>query len=98
MTPERWQKVKQIFQAAIEREPAQRSAYLSAVCAGEDSLRQEVESLIAAHEKTGKFIDSPAYEAAAEVLVDEEAELKPGRTMASYEIISFISRGGMGEV
>src|SRR4029077_5676812 len=61
-------------------------------------LRKEVESLVAAHEKDGSFIDAPAYEAAARIIVDEKSELKPGQTVGSYEIVSFISRGGMGEV
>ena len=53
--------------------------------------------MIAAHEQTGKFIDAPAYEAAAELLVEEKAELKPGQRVSSYEIDSLINRGGMGE-
>jgi len=98
MTPERWQRVKEIFQAALERAPGERSAFLAEACRGDESLRKEAESLIASHEKTGTFIDAPAYEAAAELIMDEKAELKPGQTIGSYEIISFISRGGMGEV
>ena len=98
MTPERWQRAKEIFHAALERAPGDRSAYLARVCDGDESLRREVESLIAAHEQTGKFIDSPAYEAAVGLLIEEKAELKPGQRVASYEIASFISRGGMGEV
>jgi len=97
MTPERWQKVKEIFQAALDRAPEERSAFLSSACGGDEVLRREVESLIASHEKDGSFIDSPAYEAAADVLSGDQ-ELKAGQTIASYEIISFISRGGMGEV
>jgi serine/threonine protein kinase len=98
MTPERWQKVKEIFQATLDRAPEDRSAFLASACGGDESLRKEVESLLAAHEKDGSFIDSPAYQAAAELLVDEKAELKPGQVVGSYEIVSFISRGGMGEV
>ena len=98
MTPERWQKVKGIFQAALERAPGERSAFLLEACGADESLRKEVESLLASHEKDGSFIDSPAYEAAAELIVNEKAELKPGQVIGSYEIISFISRGGMGEV
>src|SRR5207244_1723282 len=90
--------VKEIFQAALEREPGERAAFLSQACGGEESLRREVESLLASHEKDGSFIDSPAYEAAAESIADEKAELKPGQVFGSYEIVSFISRGGMGEV
>ena len=98
MTPERWQKVKQIFQAALDRAPGERSAFLSEACGADESLRKEVESLITSHEKDGSFIDSPAYAAAADLIVDEKAELKAGQTLGSYEILSFISRGGMGEV
>ena len=98
MTPERWQRVKEIFQAALERAPGERSAFVTRACGGDESLRREVESLISSHEKDGSFIDSPAYQVAAELLADEHAELKPGQTIGSYEIVSFISRGGMGEV
>src|SRR6266536_2214004 len=98
MTRERWQKVKEIFQSVLERAPSERSAFLGAACGRDEALRREVESLLAAHEKDGSFIDSPAYEVAAELIVDEKAELKAGQTLGSYEILSFISRGGMGEV
>ena len=98
MTPERWQQIKEIFNSAIQYEPSRRSAFLANACGGDESLRQEVESLIASHAKEGSFIDSPAYEAAAEQIVNEKAELKPGQVIGSYEIIAFISRGGMGEV
>ncbi len=56
MTPERWQQVKEVLAAALEREPVKRAAYLDQVCA-EPSLRREVESLIAAHEQgDGSFM------------------------------------------
>ena len=98
MTPERWQEVKEIFQAVLDQAPEKRSAFLANACGGDEPLRKEVESLLASHEKDGSFINFPAYEAAAELIVDEKAELKPGQVVGSYEIVSFISRGGMGEV
>ncbi|HUE83409.1 MAG TPA: protein kinase [Pyrinomonadaceae bacterium] len=98
MTPERWQRVKEIFNSALQHEPLQRSVFLSDACGTDESLRREVETLIATHEKDGSFIDSPAYQVAAELLKDQELELKPGEVIASYEIVSYISRGGMGEV
>jgi Tol biopolymer transport system component len=98
MTPERWQQVKEIFSSAIQYEPVERSAFIAKACGVDAALRKEVESLVAAHEKDGSFIDAPAYQAAAGLIVDEKSELKPGQTLGSYEIISFISRGGMGEV
>ena len=98
MTPERWQQVKQIFTSALQHAPGERPAFLANACRGDEALRKEVESLIASHEKDGSFIDSPAYEAAAELLVAENAELKAGQTIGHYEILSTLGKGGMGEV
>ena len=98
MTPERWQQVKEIFNSAIKYLPEQRAVFLSQACSGDDELRSEVESLITSHEKEGSFIDQPAYYAAAQLLANEKTELPAGYSMGDYEILSFISRGGMGEV
>jgi serine/threonine protein kinase len=98
MSPERWQQVKEIFNSAITYRPEERSLFISRACSGDKELRSEVESLIASHEQSGDFIDQPAFEAAASLLVNEKAELNPGQTVGSYEVISFLSRGGMGEV
>ncbi|HEU4434668.1 MAG TPA: protein kinase, partial [Pyrinomonadaceae bacterium] len=98
MTPERWQQVKEIFDSAIKYLPEHREGFLSEACGNDTDLRSEVESLITSHEKEGSFIDEPAYYAAAELLANEKAELPSGDSIGNYEIISFISRGGMGEV
>jgi serine/threonine protein kinase/Tol biopolymer transport system component len=98
MTPERWQQVKEIFNSAITYRPEERGLFISQACSGDDELRSEVESLIASHEESGSFIDKPAFEAAASLLAGEKGELRPGQAIGSYQVISFISRGGMGEV
>src|SRR5262245_49921332 len=98
MTPARWQKVKEIFQAALDLAPAERSAFVSKACSDDEAVRNEVESLISSNDRTGKFIDAPAYEDAAQLFAVDRTELKPGQMIESYEIVSFISRGGMGEV
>ena len=82
MTPERWQKVKEIFNAAMQRAPEERSAFLSTACGSDESLRNEVESLLASHEKDGSFIDSPTYQAAAEMLASD-LELKAGQMIGA---------------
>jgi eukaryotic-like serine/threonine-protein kinase len=97
MTPERWQKVKEIFQAALDRAPGEWSAFLASACGGDVCLRQEVESLLASHEKDGSFIDSPAYEAAAGLFPNDQG-LGAGQTLGHYEILSTLGHGGMGEV
>ena len=99
MTPERWRQIKEVFNSALKYEPAERSLFLSRACYNDTALQKEVESLLSAHERDGSFIDSPAYKRAAEWMLDEPpAELKPGEVLGSYEITSFIGRGGMGDV
>jgi eukaryotic-like serine/threonine-protein kinase len=48
MTDDRWQRVKALFQAAVEKSPAERAAFLAAEVGDDDQLRGEVESLLAA--------------------------------------------------
>ena len=98
MTPERWQQVKEIFDSAIKYLPEHRAQFLSQACRGDEDLRSEVESLITSHEKEGSFIDEPAYYAAADLLANPKSELPTGDSIGNYQALSFISRGGMGEV
>jgi predicted Ser/Thr protein kinase len=98
MTPERWQQVKEIFHSALQHEPDKRSVFLSNACGGDESLRQEVEWLITSYEKDGSFIDSPAFEYAADLLSDTQSTMASGQTLGSYRILSTLGRGGMGEV
>lgn len=96
MTPKRWQQIKAVFNSALEYGPAQRSSFLSEACDQDAALREEVESLLAAHEKDGSFIDAPACNMATDL--EESVALEPGHIAGSYEVDSFIGRGGMGEV
>jgi serine/threonine protein kinase/Tol biopolymer transport system component len=99
MATDRWQQIKEIFHSALERKPAERSAYLDRTCAGDEAIRSEVESLIAAHEKEGSFIDSPAYEVAAAWLAgDDEPDSLVGQQINHYHVLSELGAGGMGEV
>src|SRR5213594_4657863 len=98
MTPERWQQLKQIFQSALERNPAERSAFLSQACADDPALRSQVESLIASHDQAGDSIEAIAAEAATEMLDDDQAVSIVGKQISHYQVGSRIGRGGMGEV
>ena len=73
MTPEQWQQLKQIFQSALERNPAERSAFLNQACADDPALRSQVESLIASHDQAGDSIEAMAAKAATEMLADDQA-------------------------
>ena len=98
MQPERWQQIKQLFHAALEHEPSGRAVFLDQVCSGNVELRSEVESLIESYEKSGEFIDAPAYQLAAKSLIEPESIMRVGQSIGSYRILSILGSGGMGEV
>jgi hypothetical protein len=79
MSPERWQQVNKLFHSALEREPAQRAAFLDRACDGDRELRKEVESLIGSHEDPDSFIDVPAFEAAAQSIAEDVPRLTAGQ-------------------
>jgi eukaryotic-like serine/threonine-protein kinase len=92
MTPERWQEVKGVLAAALEKAPQERSAYLKQTC-GDPELCREVEALISVYEHgDSSFLGGFAFAAAG-----NEA-LKSGDRLGPYEILGRIGAGGMGEV
>src|SRR3954471_4460494 len=98
MKPERWQQVNDLFQSTIERAPDERAAFLVDACRGDEALCREVESLIASHEQAIHFIETPAFEAAPELLTSDRPGRLIGESIAHYWIESLIGVGGMGEV
>jgi serine/threonine protein kinase len=98
MQTDRWKQISKVFQAALERDPGQRSAFLAEACAGDESLRGEVESLISSHEQASNFIESPVYEVAAPLFADQRVKLPVGESIGPYRVVSLVGAGGMGEV
>ncbi len=97
MTPERWQHIEKLFYTALEREPNQRGAFLAEACTGEETLREEVEALLAKAEAEDSFDDLPAL-LATELLVAEKAGTMVGRMLGHYQLLAHLGAGGMGEV
>ncbi len=64
MDRERWLKVEKLYDAARERPAGERERFLMNACAGDETLRHELESLLAQHEATGSFMDLPAIDVA----------------------------------
>ncbi|MEZ4586643.1 MAG: serine/threonine-protein kinase [Gemmatimonadales bacterium] len=96
-TAERFQEVKRLFDAALERSPETRDAFLDAECGPDTVLRQEVaELLAAAHEDDDPF-EAPAPAAFAR-LPEDPAEAMIGRRIGVYEVTGLIGFGGMGAV
>jgi eukaryotic-like serine/threonine-protein kinase len=95
MTPERWQQVKEIFNSAIQYEPKGRAAFLSQECGGDEALRREVESLLQSHDESNSFLEQPAVENAAEMLVNEQPQLSAGQRIGHYEIVKLALADGI---
>src|SRR5262245_55789616 len=98
MTPERWREIDRVVQAAFEREPGERGAFLDEVCDGDGALRKEVESLISCDDRPDCFVDAPAFDAAASFIALDEPELAAGHHLNHFEILGLLGTGGMGEV
>ena len=98
MTSERWQRIDQIFHSVLDCAPETRASFLSESCRDDAELREEVESLLRAHEQDESLIDVPAYELAAEFLAEAVGGLPAGQQIGPYKILSQLATGGMGEV
>ena len=93
MNTDRWEKVKSLLDVALPLDRQQQHQYLREVCAGDDDLRFEVESLLISHEQAGnEFLRVPAFD------VHAKKPTRVGRRLGPYDIIEEIGQGGMGEV
>jgi len=93
---ERWQQVELLFQEALQRDPAERDAFVGDACRGDTELQHEVISLLANHDQGSEF-KSWAAGAAAQ-LIAGRTSLQPGQRLGPYEVVALIGAGGMGEV
>ena len=88
MTPERWGRVRQVFDHALALGAAERAAYVSAESDGDEELRHEVTSLLACATTTTHFADPAALP--ADAMLD--------RHFGPYRVVRSLGFGGMGAV
>ncbi|MGH9971980.1 MAG: protein kinase domain-containing protein [Pyrinomonadaceae bacterium] len=99
LTPERWKKVEEVFEAVLQRPPEDRPAFLDNICAQDASLRNQVETLLQSLERAGNSMDSPRFGVAlTDTMVEETTTSVIGKRLGAYRIERELGRGGMGSV
>jgi hypothetical protein len=94
-TPERWRRIEEVFQSAVDQPLDERDAFLDRACAGDPELRDEIASLLRSDAVAGGFPEN---------LIRGEAGLFAGvpaplaRRFGPYRIVSELGQGGMGAV
>jgi len=96
MNPERWQRVEELFLTVVDRPAAEREAYLTRVCGGDEELRHEVLSLLAC-DTTEDFIEKPIAGVAIGFSPDPGDDAA-GKRIGPYLLTRLVGRGGMGAV
>jgi tetratricopeptide (TPR) repeat protein len=90
MTPEKWHRIEELFEATLRVAGGRRDAYLDEQCQDDPTLKVEVARLIRSHETAGGFLANRLF---------QSSSLAEGEVVANrYRIVSLIGRGGMGEV
>jgi serine/threonine protein kinase/tetratricopeptide (TPR) repeat protein len=98
MTFSEWQRIEELFQAALQLQALERSVYLTNQCRENEELRREVESLLEASESDVTFIEQPAVSLGLKVLSSQSRQLIAGQSIGHYRIVRPLGSGGMGEV
>ena len=94
MTHHRREQIEALFEAALDRPPDRRRAFLASSCRLDADLLAEVETLLAAHERPEGALDRPLVGLAAQLLDDRSA----ARRIGPYNVLRELGRGGMGVV
>jgi non-specific serine/threonine protein kinase/serine/threonine-protein kinase len=92
MTADRWQKLKEVFQAALDAPPEERQELIRKSCASDQELLREVQKLFDSHQRAQDFIENPAITLPGPPAPHEEQRFGP------YRVLRQIGSGGMGAV
>ncbi|MBS1808277.1 MAG: serine/threonine protein kinase, partial [Acidobacteria bacterium] len=92
--PQRWQKVKTIFQEAVELPSHERAVFLATACDGDANLRAQVERMLAADDRDPSFLESSPVQH----LIESSQQIQSGHVIGAYQIKDKLGAGGMGDV
>jgi predicted ATPase/serine/threonine protein kinase len=99
MNSQRFQRVREIYHAALDRPTDMRAAFVEQICSGDTELQHEVQSLLTAEaEAAGRFMATADQATLNAAPLGPAGALLSGCILGSYEVLSPIGAGGMGEV
>ncbi|HLK66813.1 MAG TPA: serine/threonine-protein kinase [Bryobacteraceae bacterium] len=98
MEPERWREIERLYHEALEREALHRAAWVKRAAHGDESLEQEVLSLLAESDDKETFLEEPALQVAARTLASSSAAPAYPARIGRYRILELLGEGGMGAV
>src|SRR5438552_16642387 len=98
MTPQRWRRVKNIFDAALDAAPEGRESLLAEACAGDPALREDVTHLLESFDRSDSFIETTAVAENLGLFDGPAPAISEGDQIGHYRIDKQIGSGGMGEV
>ena len=84
MTSERWHRVAELVDAALARDERQRASFVRDACAGDETLRQEVLSLLDRQNGADAFLERPAFDALVNASAGDRVHARPGRQRADH--------------
>ena len=88
--------LKTIFGKALEIDSdEERTRYLDQACAGDASLRTELDNLLGAIARAGNFLGG---QPPAEATIDPVPLEEPGTLIGPYKLLQLIGEGGFGDV
>lgn len=96
MSIQRWRQIEELFHAANAEKVEERVRFLDRACGGDQSLRSEVESLLACQDSAANFLESGGSGAVAGPPTHEP--MPSGERIGPYTVLEFLGAGGMGEV
>ena len=89
-----WPRVKRVLEGALACEDSERQAYLAEACGADAVLRARIDRLLGAGDRVETFLETPAVL----LLEPPVREDLSGRVVDSYQLVSRLGAGGMGEV